>query len=439
MTARLSALHRGSRVRAALDPGREWYRVVRAEAIGTQPDSEGDATPGSTADVYVYEAIGGWFGMTADDFVRDVAGLDVDHIDLHLNSPGGDVFEGVAMANVLRQHRASVTVWVDGLAASAASVVAMAGDEVVMGLGAQMMVHDAWSFAIGDAADMRQTADRLDSVSDSLASTYAARAGGTAAEWRAVMVAERWYTAEQAVEVGLADRVASDEDKGRASGQQVVPGSSSPSWLDDWWDSASAAERHADVVAAYFSLPPGLARTQTPAASAGGSTSTQEGAPMPTLNEALRQRLGVAENADEGTILAALDEALAEQAEPATPPAAAALPEGTVAIERTQLDALHASVAGLTAEAEQRRTERRTGLVAAAVADGRIAPARRDHWAAALTADPEGAEASLAPGLVPVAEVGHDTGIAEDQMTTFAEEELDELAASIGLSKGALR
>ena len=88
---------------------REWFHLgqVRAEVVGEQ---DGDGPSGSTADVYIFDYIGGWGGVSADDFVRDVAGLDVDHIDLHLNSPGGGATEGVAIANVLRQHRATVTV-----------------------------------------------------------------------------------------------------------------------------------------------------------------------------------------------------------------------------------------------------------------------------------------------------------------------------------------
>ena len=401
-----------------------WYRIgeVRAETVGEQTNDDQPAR--STADVYVFERIGGWSGVSADDFVRDVAGLDVDHIDLHLNSPGGDAFEGVAIANVLRQHRADVTVWVDGLAASAASVIAMAGDEVVMGIGSQLMIHDAWALCVGDAADMRKAGEMLDSTSNALAATYAAKAGGTAADWRAVMAEEAWYTPEEAVTAGLADRVATDDDNGSSGGEQIVPGSSSSSWWD-MWDSLGDAERHAATVAALYAhagradappprIPAGAGtRAQTPAASADGSiTATEEGSSpvafTPEQLTTMRQQLGLQADADEATICAALSEALAEQAEPPQNPTAS-LPPGTVAVDQATLDELRATAElGRAAHEEQQRS-RREQLVQAAISDGRIAPARREDWLNALAAD-SGAEqtlASLAKGLIPMAEIGH--------------------------------
>jgi ATP-dependent protease ClpP protease subunit len=454
---------RNQRVRAALAlAGQQapkagerpaWYRVgeVRAETVGQQTPSDGETSAESrtTADVYVFDRIGGWFGVSADDFVRDVASLDVEHLNLHLNSPGGDASEGVAIANVLRQHKADITVWVDGLAASAASVIAMAGDEVVMGVGSQLMIHDAWAMSIGSADDMRKAAAMLDSTSNALASTYAAKAGGTPADWRDVMVAESWYTAEEAVTAGLADRVATTDDQGSASGEQVVPGSSGGMW--DLWDSFGAAERHSATVRAMYAhagrddappprMPAGAGTPKTPAASAGGFTSTQEGAAMPTLNEGLRQRLGItAEDADESTILAALDEVLAEQADPA-PVTKAALPEGTVAVDSAVFAQLRADASAGREAREEQQASRRTQLVNAAVADGRIAPASRDAWLNALKADPDGEKnlASLSAGLIPVAELGHASNDAATD-TDFDDESLDALAATIGLQKGSLR
>lgn len=126
-------------------------------------------------------------------------------VDLHVNSPGGDYFAGVTIANAIRQHPAKVTVHVDGLAASAASVIAMAGDVVTMHPGSQLMIHDAMSLAVGNANDMRETAALLDKVSDDIAGMYADRAGGQRIEWRARMQAETWYSADEAVRAGLAD------------------------------------------------------------------------------------------------------------------------------------------------------------------------------------------------------------------------------------------
>jgi ATP-dependent protease ClpP protease subunit len=184
-----------ARSRAQLRAGRnDWYRI--------------ENLAGGTAAVYIYDEIGYW-GVTASDFVAELSELTgVNAIDLHINSPGGEVFDGLAIMNCLRSHPAAVTTYVDGLAASIASVIAMAGDRIVMGPHSQLMVHEGSGLCIGDAAEMRKMADLLDFQSDNIAGVYQARAGGTVEEWRAVMVAETWYTAEEAVAAGLADEVA---------------------------------------------------------------------------------------------------------------------------------------------------------------------------------------------------------------------------------------
>lgn len=159
---------------------------------------------GIHADLYLYGEIGEW-GITASEFVQALGAVAATDITLHLNSPGGEVFEGMAIYNALRDHPAATTVQVDALAASAASVIAMAGDRVVMNRQSRMMIHDASGLVIGNAADMRMMADLLDTISDDLAGIYAARAGGTANAWRKQMKAESWFGADQAVAAGLAD------------------------------------------------------------------------------------------------------------------------------------------------------------------------------------------------------------------------------------------
>lgn len=172
---------------------RDWY-TIKAHASGA-------------ADIFVYDEIGFW-GVSAHGFVQDLQALDTQAINLRINSPGGDVFDGIAIYNALRNHPASVSVTVDGLAASIASVIAMAGDTITMGRGAQMMIHDALAMCVGNAADMRQTAALLDKCSDNIAGFYADKAGGDVADWRATMAAETWYTADEAVAAGLATSVA---------------------------------------------------------------------------------------------------------------------------------------------------------------------------------------------------------------------------------------
>lgn len=163
-----------------------------------------------TASIAIYDEIGMW-GVTASDFVNELKGITARTISLSINSPGGDVFDGLAILNSLRQHPAAVNVVIDGVAASAASFIAMAGDSVKIAPQAMMMIHDASGLVVGNSRDMEEMAALLDKTSDNIASVYAQRAGGTQAEWRAAMKAETWYTDQEAVEAGLADEILSED------------------------------------------------------------------------------------------------------------------------------------------------------------------------------------------------------------------------------------
>jgi ATP-dependent protease ClpP protease subunit len=189
-----------ARPQAKLRQGRtDWFRIENAISSGTD-------TP-----VYVYDEIGYW-GVSAADFVNAIQSIKTASISLHLNTPGGDAFDGITIMNALRDHSASVNVIVDGLAASAGTIIAMAGDTITMNPGSQMMIHEAAALQIGNAADMRQCADLLDKMSNNIADLYAARAGGIAEDWRTAMQAETWYTAQEAVDAGLADKVGGDDE-----------------------------------------------------------------------------------------------------------------------------------------------------------------------------------------------------------------------------------
>lgn len=174
---------------------RDWYRITSKD---------------TSAEVSIFDEISPW-GITAEAFVRDLKALDVKTIDLRLNTPGGLVFDGITIYNALRDHPATVNVTVDGVAASIGSIIAMAGDTITMNRGTHMMIHDPSGGVIGNAKDMRDMADTLDKVADTMAGLYADRAGGEPKDWRAVMLAETWYTADEAVAAGLADRVAGKE------------------------------------------------------------------------------------------------------------------------------------------------------------------------------------------------------------------------------------
>lgn len=180
---------RDARPRAALPEGRGQLRMVAA----------GDAT-----EMLMYDEIGYW-GVTARDVIAALSEVTTPTLTVRLNSPGGDVFDGVAIYNALRGHPAAVNVVVDSLAASAASFIAMAGDRVTMNDASQMMIHDASGLCMGNASDMEEMRGLLDRTSGIIAQLYASRAGGTVEEWRDRMRAETWFSAQEAVSFGLAD------------------------------------------------------------------------------------------------------------------------------------------------------------------------------------------------------------------------------------------
>lgn len=134
---------------------------------------------------------------------------DVKNINLHINSPGGSVFEGIAIYNMLKQNSARINVYIDGLAASIASVIAMSGDAIFMPSNSMMMVHNPWVMAIGNASELRKQADDLDQITKSSIQTYLAKAGDKLDEktLTQLMDDETWLTAQEAVDYGLADEV----------------------------------------------------------------------------------------------------------------------------------------------------------------------------------------------------------------------------------------
>ena len=379
-----------------------WYAIT-AEATS-------DDAP-TRAKVRIYDAIGGWWGTNAADFVAELDALDVDELDVHVNSPGGAVWDGIAIMNSLRKHRARVTVIVDGLAASAASIVAMAGDEVVMAEGSQMMVHQASGGAWGNADFMRDSAAILDKIDQNLAGIYARRAGGSRESWLDVMRAETWYNADEAVAAGLADRAdaaadpvdaeaAFDLSRFTYAGRSHAPAPRRPA--ASLRPVAMAPGAHEAGFAA--DLP------KTPVSTEPGKYNGKEN-PVDHAEflSGLRTRLGVSAEADEATILAAFDEALAEQADAPT-----VLPEGVVAIDSAVLDELKADAAAGRQALDAQTSARRDQLVDAALADGRVAPANRAVWRERLDKDEEGTVALLGTlatnKAVPVDPIGYTGG-----------------------------
>ncbi len=163
---------------------------------------------GEEATLYVYDAIGGWFGLPAADFVKQLNGISAPTIHLRINSPGGDVFEARAMATAIREHKSNIIAHVDGVAASAATLIAISAKEVEMAEGAFFMIHQAWAVAMGNAEDMLAMAGLLEKADQSIAADYmrkTKKAQQQIVDW---MAAETWFTAAEAKEHGFVDRIA---------------------------------------------------------------------------------------------------------------------------------------------------------------------------------------------------------------------------------------
>lgn len=174
---------------------RGWCRFSNTAGTGERP-----------ARIDIYDEIGYW-GMSAGQFIDNLRGVTADEIELRVNSPGGEIHDGFAMYNALAAHPSRITAYVDGLAASAASYIVQAADTIICQESSQMMVHDGIGMVFGNAKDMRTFADQLDQLSGMIANIYAARSGIDASAWRNLMLAETWFTAQEAVTAGLADEV----------------------------------------------------------------------------------------------------------------------------------------------------------------------------------------------------------------------------------------
>lgn len=158
--------------------------------------------------IFLYDAIVSddfYGGVSAINFAKTINAMKADTIHLRINSPGGDVFAGVAMQAAIKNHPATVIVHIDGLAASAASVVAMAADKIMMADGAFFMIHNSWTFAVGNADDMLHTADMLEKVDISMSEVYASRTGQSIEDIRKWMGEETWFSANEAIALNFAD------------------------------------------------------------------------------------------------------------------------------------------------------------------------------------------------------------------------------------------
>ena len=183
----------------------KWYEIKAAA-----PVAEGEAP--KPAEVLIYGNIGDRWnedGVVASELVRDLSALQADTINLRINSYGGSVPDGLAIYNALRRHKAAVNVFVDGVAISCASYIAMAGDTITMAKNSQMMIHAPWTFAYGNSNDMREQADILDRYAKAMASAYADKSGKTYEDALALLTdrKDHWFLADEAKAEGFADEV----------------------------------------------------------------------------------------------------------------------------------------------------------------------------------------------------------------------------------------
>jgi ATP-dependent protease ClpP protease subunit len=387
--------------RMRADPGgpvKDWYRM--------------SAKAGSRrAEVRIYDDIG-WMGTSAKTFAQELDALQVDEIDLRLNSPGGDAWDGIAIYNALRRHKARINVTVDGIAASAASIIAMAGDSVSMSRGSQLMIHDAWGLVIGNADDLADAMTSLDKLSAGMADIYAARAGGDVATWREAMRAESWYTAQEAVDAGLADALV--DDTASDDGAQAR------------WDLRTYAFAYAGRAAA--PAPTITPRSAAPTTATPAGTPTKKGAGMDPAK--IREALGLGPDAPDDEVTAAFAKAVPATAPAKPDPDGDAEPEpddepeppkakarkttktaGVMSIDASVWEETQARMKSLEAQAARQARDERDKVIAQAVADGKFAPARKQHWAKLWDADPEGTRETigqLAKNVVPLSAVGYD-------------------------------
>jgi ATP-dependent Clp endopeptidase proteolytic subunit ClpP len=347
--------------------------------------------PAGVVTLRLYDPIDDWgadWGVSAKEFaaVLDALPDDTREIRLLINSPGGNVWDGLAILNTLRSHPARFVAVVEGIAASAASFIAAGADELTMMPNARLMIHRAWGGCIGNAVDMEKMSADLAGEDQNLASIYAAKAGGTAEEWLARMTSETFISADEAVELGLADRIvepppgakdAVAEAKARFDlsvfqNRASMPGSPA--------GSAPTADPPTHPAA------PG-AVTELPAAEPEPTTEKEEDPVSDDLSE-VSSRLGLADDADMVAILAAVD-ALKAQAETPAEPVAAVETEAVKqeADElRKEVSVLASTVQSMSAKLAASEAEKAAGIKASVLDEaqrlGKFAPADRATWEA---------------------------------------------------------
>ncbi len=396
---------------------REWFRVVRPEAkAGT---AERQAT------IHINDVIGASFffgGVDAAELIAEIDGLDVDQLDVRINSEGGSAYDGLAIANAIMRNPATTTTYVDGLAASAASLIALAGDTVVMSKYGQMMLHNSRGGLMGTADELRDYAKFLDGLNASMAEFYADRAGGDAKDWAKAMARETWYRADEALAAGLVTEL--DETTRREDVEAAV--------------AAALARPTAQFRYAGRQAAPAPARAHSTAPAVNNNEKEAPVADKKTLAESL----GLAVDATDEDILAATRDALGITEDDDTDTDDSTTDAGTGTdvppVDGDQAEVGARELAAAVASAQQAggvflpserlaRLEQQAGQGAAAlaaqvaaahaakldasIAQGKILPNERDKYAKLLKADEATTTALLeqipAEARAPITEMGH--------------------------------
>ncbi|MDV7192594.1 head maturation protease, ClpP-related [Mycolicibacterium fortuitum] len=392
------------------DSKRQWYKLVAAKA-------DGDKDTKRTT-LHIYDVIGAdlfFGGVDVNELVHEIEALDDDaELDVRINSPGGAAWDGLTLANAIMRHPGRTTTHVDGLAASAASLIALAGDDVVISKYGQMMLHNArGGLYSATAEELIDAGKTLQKLNGSMAEFYADRAGGESTEWARAMKRETWYSAEEAKAAGLATEI--DESGKREEVEAAA--------------AASIAK-----ASAMFKYPGRQAAPSPSARVEDGSTdpAPKEEAKVPAISKKVAERLGLAEDATEEDVLAKLGEIDTDGGDGDggaatggdTTPTADQVDAGQVAELAAAAAKLGLSVIdpGTLAEMQrnsslgakahaQMETQRITAAVDAAISLGKITPARKEHFVSLMRADEVGTTQLLAgiPAYtaVPMNELGH--------------------------------
>lgn len=358
-----------------------------------------------SADIYIYDEIGFW-GISASRLVAELRQYKGKALNVYINSPGGDVFDSVAIYNALTRHDGEVNVTVDGIAASGASVIAQAGKSRKMSTGSSMMIHDAWGIAMGDKATMEKMAEELDKISDSVADIYAERTGKDPTEWRQQMTKETWYNAEEAVGAGLADTVLGAQSALRGQVFNLSKFNSVPAWVPQADPSSNTP-------------PPAVQETQEE--------------PVSEELTAIRRSLGLDEDGD---VTAAIESLKVQAKDIATGEKGVenALRKENQALRQQLLSQESDYGQRILALEDRNRQKEAEYAVDSAIQAGRVAPKDRDLALKLALNDPEGFASFAANLRVDLDERGRTLSPEEVEVTP----EEARLAAQMGISREQL-